>query len=582
MVFEIIDDQIIGFSFSTMDYRTQPGNRANSVYYMIGEYCYLKNRIQNRLLYLRCHHYPHCVGTAKISLDTNLAELMRPHLCESRSGDYDYLFVLDQMRDLATSTQRSLISIYKAIIITAPAAVKASMTFPVVYQKLQHMRRARFPNNPNCPADTLEVMSGDNPFSEYCHGGVTFENQFALIFASPECLSIIHLVFEIFVDATFRIVPCNFPGGQVLTILGDFNGTVIPLLHILMSGKKEGLYVAGLRKLAELCPDFAPLHAMADFEPAIANSLQQIFVEISVKGCRFHFGQAVLKKIKSVGLHVPFLRAPNVRKWCKKYIAMCTLPANLIQAEVNKLKVETRAIPNSAMKKKMIKFEAYFDRYWMLQKTPEAFSIFGLRHKTNNHAESFHSSMSRFMSNHPAFWKFCDDLVQHVLLPTECIIQQVQAGNQPREAPRRSRLALAEKQAGYEAKLSSNEWTPTKFLEASAHLFESMKMPTDQDVAEFDEEMRELLGEEEEEEPDDVVDAEAAIDDVTNIVQPIPAVDVVPNNHMLCKICLVEPLQVLAMPCRHLAMCQQCDEQLIDRRCVMCRAAIDYTIGAFI
>ena len=64
----------------------------------------------------------------------------------------------------------------------------------------------------------------------------------------------------------------------------------------------------------------------------------------------------------------------------------------------------------------MLKFETYFTKFWMVQKTPQAFSIFGLKHKTNNHAESFHSSMSRFMSNHPAFWKFCDDLVQHVLL----------------------------------------------------------------------------------------------------------------------------------------------------------------------
>ena len=93
----------------------------------------------------------------------------------------------------------------------------------------------------------------------------------------------------------------------------------------------------------------------------------------------------------------------------------------------------------------MMKFESYFDKYWMRQKTPQAFSIFGLRHKTNNHAESLHSAMSRFMSSHPAFWKFCDDLIQHVILPTEVIVQQVDAGNQPRELPRRSRLALHEK-----------------------------------------------------------------------------------------------------------------------------------------
>ena len=75
---------------------------------------------------------------------------------------------------------------------------------------------------------------------------------------------------------------------------------------------------------------------MADFEQAIANLLRTVLEDIVVKGCRFHFGQALLKKLKSLGLHNEFLRVGNIRKWCRKYIAMCTLPANLIQAEVDK------------------------------------------------------------------------------------------------------------------------------------------------------------------------------------------------------------------------------------------------------
>jgi hypothetical protein len=51
------------------------------------------------------------------------------------------------------------------------------------------------------------------------------------------------------------------------------------------------------------------------------------------------------------------------------------------------------------------------------------------------------------MSNHPAFWKFYDNLVKHVLLSTQYIIQHLQAGNKPHEALRRLPPALAEKQA---------------------------------------------------------------------------------------------------------------------------------------
>ena len=71
------------------------------------------------------------------------------------------------MRDLATTTQRSLSNIYKGIIVTAPSAVRSALTFPLVYQKLQYIRRSRFPNNPGSPAEAAEVMSSHNPYSDF-------------------------------------------------------------------------------------------------------------------------------------------------------------------------------------------------------------------------------------------------------------------------------------------------------------------------------------------------------------------------------------------------------------------------------
>ena len=134
--------------------------------------------------------------------------------------------------------------------------------------------------------------------------------------------------------------------------------------------------------------------------------------------------------------------------------------------------------------------------------------------------------MSRFMSNHPAFWKFCDDLIQHVLLVSETLVQQVEAGNQPREATRRSRLVLSERQADYESKLLANEWSPTKFLEASAHLFDTLRMPSDNEVADFEEEMREILGDDETEEDE----ANEVQDDQTAQPPVIPPIVQLPPN----------------------------------------------------
>ena len=94
----------------------------------------------------------------------------------------------------------------------------------------------------------------------------------------------------------------------------NYMGHVIPLCHFLMTGRKEGLYVAGLECLQSRIPDFNPTHAIADFEQAIKNALIRVFPEIDVRGCPFHFGQAVVKKLKSVGLQTEFLNVQAVKK----------------------------------------------------------------------------------------------------------------------------------------------------------------------------------------------------------------------------------------------------------------------------
>jgi hypothetical protein len=74
---------------------------------------------------------------------------------------------------------------------------------------------------------------------------------------------------DVFVDATFRVVPSCFPNGQLLNILVDYIGTVIPVCYVLMTGRKEGLYTAAFEYIKGLVPNFNPSHGIADFEQAI-------------------------------------------------------------------------------------------------------------------------------------------------------------------------------------------------------------------------------------------------------------------------------------------------------------------------
>ena len=98
---------------------------------------------------------------------------------------------------------------------------------------------------------------------------------------------------EIFVDATFKTRPHHDIFSQLLNVLVIYKGYSIPVMHVLMTSKDQGLYVKCMERFKDLVgQDFKPESAMSDYEKAILNTMQIVFPESRVSGCRFHFNQA--------------------------------------------------------------------------------------------------------------------------------------------------------------------------------------------------------------------------------------------------------------------------------------------------
>jgi len=86
------------------------------------------------------------------------------------------------------------------------------------------------------------------------------------------------------------------------------DGWVIPCVYMLLPGKLTTLYTAALEALDSLPgidPD--PQTVLADYELAIRNSVSTIWPCTVVRGCLFHFKQAILRKAASIGL-APFYK----------------------------------------------------------------------------------------------------------------------------------------------------------------------------------------------------------------------------------------------------------------------------------
>ena len=84
---------------------------------------------------------------------------------------------------------------------------------------------------------------------------------------------------------------------------------------------------SSLPQAEKLSPTLQRHVVMADYETAIGNVMKEVFPILCNTGCRFHSGQALLKKLKAVGLRTEYINGTQIKNWGQKLIAICLLPA---------------------------------------------------------------------------------------------------------------------------------------------------------------------------------------------------------------------------------------------------------------
>ena len=106
--------------------------------------------------------------------------------------------------------------------------------------------------------------------------------------------------FTWWVDATFKVVKCPFTQlwGVHAFICREGKMKQVTVAFVLMSGKSTADYEAVFEKLKEKCPNNKVNTIVADFEAATWAGAKNVFKDqIKMKGCYFHFTQAIWRKI---------------------------------------------------------------------------------------------------------------------------------------------------------------------------------------------------------------------------------------------------------------------------------------------
>ena len=233
------------------------------------------------MLQLQAAHYDHTDSAANISR----------------------LTLIQRCRKRAAEEEIPLRQVFDDECRTSDAATLVS--FGELESSMYKRRRRALPTLPSNPEASDAAVSASRfatiEDSTFYRGEVTIgEGERALVFATDSQLNLLTSARVIYFDSTFKVVPALYY--QLFTVFVPHADHEFPVFFALMTRKTTQLYTAVLRKLGELAPQFIPSQVIADFEEAPAAAVRAVFGDVTVSGCWFHYAQAIIKRLRKIGL----------------------------------------------------------------------------------------------------------------------------------------------------------------------------------------------------------------------------------------------------------------------------------------
>ena len=245
-----------------------------------------------------------------------------------------------------------------------------------------------------------------------------------LIFYTATLMSLLTCAKEWYVDGTFKAVGAPFTQLWTIHVFLKSGDCVkqVPLVFALMSGKSTDDYIAVLRHVLEhLQTPLAVVTVVLDFEAALWSALRQVFPGVSIKGCHFHWTQAIWRKVQDVHLAKSYMQDSKTQKFIRRLFCLPFLPQEQICAYF--ATIMALGTPTIPLPQELRQLLNYIDNTWIHSAIwpPASWSVFNRSVRTNNDCEGWHrrlNSMTR--RNHLPFYQLVS------LLHSEAILVNVQ------------------------------------------------------------------------------------------------------------------------------------------------------------
>ena len=214
-----------------------------------------------------------------------------------------------------------------------------------------------------------------------------------IVFTTKANLDILQRTVHIYMDGTFKISPTIF--FQLYTIHGFIRSTSFPLIYALLPNKIKETFTRLLEEVKKLIAEFHPQSFLIDYEMAMYGAIRAVFPEASIRGCFFHFSQALYRKL-----------------WFEAKIR------HRQREFAQQMKLLAESLPQDAGQ-----IVDYFEETWIgpvrrNRRRPPVFPVemwncFAAIQddlpSTNNHIEGWHMAFkSQLSACHPTIWKFIE------------------------------------------------------------------------------------------------------------------------------------------------------------------------------
>lgn len=294
------------------------------------------------------------------------------------------------------------------------------------------------PNPCDIPAELRTTLRGksvgpnDENFQErfLLYSG---QNGQLLVFCADSELVKLYNSDYVVCDGTFEMSPNS--SYQLYSMHGFYREEGMPLVWGLLPNKTKKTYVELFNSIrAAFVEKFGNAGQkrlfLTDFETAAIEAIKEVFPSDTIKGCTFHYRQALMRRVTDLGLRPAYSSGPQqVQVWIRQIMGLTLLPEVFIPNAWMMLKQPPTLNDNDLMAK-MNSFSNYFERTWISGSfSPSLWNHFSnTGPRTTNLAEGWHNSLNHsFGMPHPSARSFLNWL-QKCQFHIQCRVIQLEAG----------------------------------------------------------------------------------------------------------------------------------------------------------